>query len=408
VNEWPAFRRGGSTEQAAITAKYLWLELPKMEVSDSFLNEHGVTIASDGCPSREDRHDTTDGGILYELRLIAAERATSASHAVDLMGKLIEAYGYADSGRSYLIADAQEAWVLCVVRGRRWAAARIPDDHVSAVANCYTLERIDLSDSRNYRGSPDVVTYAISRGWYDPQRDGEFSFKKAYANPGSLTHPDNVKRQWAGLTRLTGRDYPLDPDQLPFSTRPKADRVSLQDLFGVLADHYEGTEIDATKANPEFKGHPHGICHDATQYGFVAQLRSGMPTAVGAVLWIAPFHPCSKVYVPWYSGMTKVPNGFSRFDSWQEAKEKHLTDIRDFRKNSPDHRYWKYVDSSLAINSDYPANIARYTAYKARLQKKILDAQAAFEAEASSIEDPNELSERLNAYTTKWIGEEEW
>jgi dipeptidase len=44
------------------------------------------------------------------------------------------------------------------------------------------------------------------------------------------------------LYRLTGRDYPLDPDQLPFSTRPKADRVSLQDLFGVLADHYEGTE----------------------------------------------------------------------------------------------------------------------------------------------------------------------
>ena len=97
-----AFRRGGSTEQAAMTYKYLWLELPKMEVSDSFLNENTVTIASDGCPSREDRPDYTEGGILYELRRIAAERASSASHAVDLMGALIEKYGYADSGRSYL------------------------------------------------------------------------------------------------------------------------------------------------------------------------------------------------------------------------------------------------------------------------------------------------------------------
>jgi hypothetical protein len=52
--------------------------------------------------------------------------------------------------------------------------------------------------------------------------------------------------------------------------------------------------------------------------------------------------------------------------------------------------------------------IAHYAAHKARLQKKILDAQPAFEAETSGIEDPNQLAERLNAYTARWIGEEEW
>jgi dipeptidase len=403
-----SFRRGGSIEQPALTYKYLWLELPKMEVSDSFLNENTVAIASDGCPSREDRPDYTEGGILYELRLLAAERAASASQAVDLMGSLIEKYGYADSGRSYFIADRAEAWVLCVVRGRHWAAARVPDDQVVAVANCFTLDKIDLKDARNYRGARDIITYAIARGWYDPQKDGEFSFKRAYGKPGSGTHPDNVKRQWAALSKLTEREYAVEAAALPFSTTPKAGKISLPDLFGILASHYEGTAIDGRKAQPQNKGHLGGICHNGTQYGFVAQLRAGLPADIGAVMWIAPYHPCSKVFVPWYLGMTQVPRGFSRFSSSQEAMEKHLTDTRDFRDHYPDHRYWKYVDSANAINADYPKNIERYAAYKAKLQKEILDSQVGFEAEAVKIKDRGELGALLNGYTQKWIGKEEF
>ena len=402
------FHRGGSTEQPAMTYKYLWLELPKMEVSDSFLNENAVAIASDGCPSREDRADYTAGGILYELRRMAAERAASASSAVDMMGALIEKYGYADGGRSYLIADRAEAWVLCAVRGRHWAAARVPDDQVMAVANCYTLDKIDLNDTTNYRGARDIITYAIARGWYDPQKDGEFSFKRAYGNPGSRTHPDNVKRQWAALSKLTGRKYAVDADALPFSTTPKAGKISLPDLFAVLADHYEGTEVDSRKTHPQNKGHAGGICHDGTQYGFVAQLRAGLPAEIGAVMWIAPYHPCSKVFVPWYAGMTQPPKGYSRFGSYQEALEKHLTDIRDFRTNCPDHRYWKYVDSSAAIESDYLKRIKKYAAYKAGLQKEILANQAGFETKARNISDQKQLGELLNGYTQKWVGKEEF
>ena len=367
-----ALRRGGSLAQASMTYKYLWLELPKMEVSDSFLNENSVAITSDGCPSREDRADYTDGGMLYELRRIVAERASSASQAVDMMGGLIEKHGYADSGRSYLVADKTEAWVVCVVRGRHWAAARVPDDQVMAVANCYVLDKVDLRDSRNYRGSKDIIAYAIERGWYDPQKDGEFSFRKAYGEPGSLKHPDNVKRRWAAICKLTGKSFPIDGDALPFSAPPKTGRIALRDLFAILGDHYEGTEADARKAEPENKGHLGGICHDGTQYGFVAQLRADLPADLAAVMWIAPYHPCSKLFVPWYVGMTKVPAGFSRFTSCQEAWEKHLTDIKDFRTHRPDHRYWKYVDSSDAISADYPKKIKKHAAYKAKQQDEIL------------------------------------
>ena len=43
---------------------YLWAEFPGTNDCDHFLNEWGVAIASDGCPSREDRADLTDGGVL--------------------------------------------------------------------------------------------------------------------------------------------------------------------------------------------------------------------------------------------------------------------------------------------------------------------------------------------------------
>ena len=85
-----------------------------------------------------------------------------------------------------------------------------------------------------------------------------------------------------------------------------------------------------------------------------------------------------------------------------------MTDARDFRSNCPDHRYWKYVDSSDAIKADYPERIKKYAEYKARLQKEILDSQAGFEAEASKINDKNQLGQFLNGCTQKWVGKEEF
>ena len=105
-------RNGGKESQVSVTNKYLWIELPGMDVADSFLNDKGVAVVSNACPSREDKEDYTDGGILYDLRRLVAERATSAKDAVRLIGRLVDKYGYASSGRSYCVADANEGWIL--------------------------------------------------------------------------------------------------------------------------------------------------------------------------------------------------------------------------------------------------------------------------------------------------------
>jgi len=43
---------GGEVDQPQETWEYIWSEIPGLRFSDSYLNEWGVTICSDACPSR--------------------------------------------------------------------------------------------------------------------------------------------------------------------------------------------------------------------------------------------------------------------------------------------------------------------------------------------------------------------
>ena len=107
--------------------RYIWCEFPGMEVSDVYMNQFGVSIATNGCPSREDKGELTDGGVLYEVRGSVAKYAHSAREAVDIIGSMVETFGYKGSGRSYVVADPVEGWVVITwSSGTRWATQCLP------------------------------------------------------------------------------------------------------------------------------------------------------------------------------------------------------------------------------------------------------------------------------------------
>jgi len=54
---------GTRIPQVPTTYSYWWLMMPELSYSDALLNEFGVAIASDGCPSRENNPQITSGGI---------------------------------------------------------------------------------------------------------------------------------------------------------------------------------------------------------------------------------------------------------------------------------------------------------------------------------------------------------
>ena len=133
-NDKIILKNGAQLNQVKETYSYLWMEMPGMQFSDSYMNEWGVAIASNQCISKETEGELVDGGIGYFLRRIMAERARTAKEAVKIAGAIIEQAGYLHSGRSYSIADPNEAWVMAVVQGRRWTAKRVPDDEIAV---CY-------------------------------------------------------------------------------------------------------------------------------------------------------------------------------------------------------------------------------------------------------------------------------
>lgn len=327
-----------------------WLEMPGMDFSDSFMNDNGVVIASDACHSREDQPELTDGGISWQLRYAMASEATSARHAVGIATELLINRGYNSSGRTYIIADPNEAWMLSVVYGKHYVAKRIPDSCIAVIPNYYTITDVDLNDEKNVIASPDLVQYAISRDWYNPEKDGAFNFRKAYGAAESLQDLSNIARMWVALNMLTQKKY-KSSDDFPWVIKPTR-KVELQNLMAILSNHFEDTEFACSKDDPNADKHkcePSSICSETTQYGFVAQLRSSMPVMVGCVLWLAPYRPCTNAYFPVYLGVDKTPEGFGG-KSYTEAIKHHLEGDQKPGMVLPNSAYELFYKNTNIIN----------------------------------------------------------
>ena len=105
------------------------------------------------------------------------ERAATAREAIRIGGSLIEKYGWCDEGEALTIADPQEVWLMEIVGpgedevGAVWAAQRVPDDHVSVVANAARIGAMDLSDSRTTSWPPTTSWKSPKEhGYWDPAR----------------------------------------------------------------------------------------------------------------------------------------------------------------------------------------------------------------------------------------------
>lgn len=360
--------------------EFVWLEMPEMEFSDAYMNQWGVTIASDACVSREDQPTLVKEGIGYWLRRTMALKAKSARDAVKIGGALIDKYGYASSGRTYVIADPEEAWMFSAVYGKHWVAQRIPDDEVAIIPNYYTISHVNLSDTNNFYGSADLITYAIERGWYDPSIDGAFSFRDAYSEQGNLTSNENIYRHWNAINILGAENYTLE-GPFPFSFKPK-DKIKLEDIFSVLRSHYEGTALDAS--NNYLMGDPHlthrGICAVSTQYGFVAQLRKDLPVELGNVLWLSIFRPCTHVFIPVYYGINEFPEDFSK-DNPENILKMHFNKIESIESYADGLVYYDFYKHANSIDENYGDMIPAIQYDNYMLETDCLESRPQYESE---------------------------
>ncbi len=314
------------------------------------MNEHQVSIGETTYGGREELSSQPGALIDYgSLMYIALQRSTTARQAIEVMTSLVEKYGYYSSGESFSIADANEAWIMELIgkgkgeKGAVWVAMRIPDGYISGHANQARITTFPLNDPANCLYAGDVISFAREKGWFSG-KDKDFSFSDVYAPVDFSAARFSEARVFAGFNKVAsgmekytpyaqgniehGGENNFATNRMPLWVKPDKP-VTVQEVMGMMRDHYQGTPLDMTKdpgAGPfglpyRWRGltwkvdgdtylNERAISTQQTGFSFVAQSRNWLPDPVGGILWFSVDDSYSTVYVPMYCGITETPESY--------------------------------------------------------------------------------------------------
>jgi dipeptidase len=322
------------------------------------MNQHQLSIGETTFGGRTELMDSTaiiDYGSLIYMTL---QRAKNAREAISNFSQMVTDYGYASSGESFSIADANEAWIMELIakgpgkKGAVWVARRIPDGYISGHANHPRITTFPLADGVKSITSKelskinnpevetvyayDVIDVARSFGWFTGQ-DKDFSFSDTYAPLDFSGARFCEARVWSGFNMVNSQmgkylDYAMGENlqnRMPLWVKPD-NKLGINDVKGMMRNYYQGTPMDMTKdigAGPygstvrwrpmEWKVdgvtylHERAISTQQTGFSFVAQSRSWLPDPVGGIFWFGVDDTYYTVYSPMYCGITKVPETFA-------------------------------------------------------------------------------------------------
>lgn len=336
-----------------------------------FMNEFQVAIGESTFGGRSELQDTTGLMDYGALMFIVLQRSKSAREAIRVIAELVEEHGYASSGESFSIGDANEVWVMEIIgkgtemkydrktktdhnlrKGAVWVAVRIPDGYISAHANHArittfpyadgktsitekTWDKINSPDLRVMYAS-DVVDFAREQAYFEGD-DKDFSFSDVYAPLDFGAARFCELRVWSMFSQVnsdmeqywdyaTGEDLQLE--RMPLFIKPDR-KISPADLMQFKRNYLQGTALDMSKdagAGPfglpyrwrpltwDYEDstyfHERVTATQQTGFSFIAQMRSWLPDAIGGINWFGVDDAGTTVYIPFYASMERVPYAF--------------------------------------------------------------------------------------------------
>ncbi|OQX74409.1 MAG: hypothetical protein B6D61_11650 [Bacteroidetes bacterium 4484_249] len=380
------------------------------------MNEYQVAIGETTFTGREELWDKSKPLKYWHLMKLALERGKTAREAIDVITGLVKEYGYGSEGESISIIDPDEAWILEIIGtggedGAVWVAMKIPDGCVSAHANMARIGEFPLNNPESCVYSENVISFAVEKGYYNPQSNEPFKFNEVY-NPPS---PDRLKycetRVWSLFRRIApsqnlSSDYcrgVQDAGRYPLWIKPDK-KLTLKDVINLVRDHYEGTDFDMTQgiaAGPfgtPFRCRPLFWDTDSAKYSwerpvssyntafsFVAQARNYLPDGVGGIVWFGVDDTYFTCYVPIYSGVDKIPEPFTK---------------GDINKFSWDSMWWVFNFVSNYANLRYSYMIKDIQEVQGELEDKFISEQDSVISLVKNLY-PEHQSQILTDYTIK-------
>jgi len=311
------------------------------------MNENQVAIGETTYGGRKELATQKDALIDYgSLIYISLQRSKTAREAITVMTDLVKDFGYASSGESFSISDANEVWILEMIgkgegqKGAVWVAMRIPDGYISGHANQARITQFPLNDPKNCLYATDVISFAREKGWFEGKNQ-DFSFSDTYAPVDFSSARFCDARVWAGFNKVnkqmkqyesyamgkvTYDENKVATNRMPLWIKPDS-LLSAKDVMNMMRDHYEGTELDMTKdpgtgpfgspyrwrpmtwkVDSVSYVHERAISTQQTGFSFVAQSRPNLPNPIGGILWFGLDDTYLTCYMPIYCGIKQVPN----------------------------------------------------------------------------------------------------
>ena len=273
--------------QVPVTAKFITMNYSEFlgfpaPLTNGGLNEYGVAARDIWSPSREELLQMTPspqhGPNYSDLSRTVMERAHSAREAVEIVGQLIDRYGYSTyGGNSHFFADSEEGWVFIEFAGGKglWIAERVGPDEVRMSYPGYILEiPLDFQNyPEKYRGSSNFISFAVEQGWYDPRSGQPFNVDEVYQEGKGRSETVRIieerLRQKARFAKITLREF-MDTVRDPL------------------------------------------ISADWNGYGQVAHLRPGVLHPELNSLWVAATGSITTPFVPYWIGVAKVLPEYGR------------------------------------------------------------------------------------------------
>jgi dipeptidase len=403
VAGWEDDRVRGQVPQAATTYKVVGL-----------INEHQLALGETTTGGRRELRNP-EGLLDYDaLMLLTLQRSKTAREAIATIDALCREHGYGSSGETFAIADKSEVWVMELIgrgpgqKGILFVAGRVPDGCISASANMARITTFPRDDPDDWMCSPDVVEFAQQRGWYDPARDGEFSWRHAYhPSPSKVSRRSCGTRIWSIYRRAApGQEWSADwhrgvdgAEDYPLFVQPER-KLGVRDVMALMRDHYEGTPFDMTvgiDAGPfgspvrfrelTWKVDGATYCWErpiATQQaGFVmlAQCRGWLPDAVGGIYWFTPDDPYTSCFLPLYCGIDALPGAYTR---------------GSYREFSADSAWWAFNFVSNLTYDRWSRVVPDVVAAQTEHEQWYVQRQAAIDQAAAALAgDPPALSRYL-------------
>jgi len=163
-------------------------------------------------------------------------------------------HSYQDNAESLLVTDKNEAYIFHILEssqpiGAVWAAQKVPDGHIAAVTNGFTIREIDFQDPSSFLFSENMVSEAIAAGFYHPSSSPSFDFTKVFGGGGSGPQYAVGRRMWRIYSLLSPlsdlpsiyEDYvAASPYPATLPVQPSTVNKSL--VFRTMRDFYAGTK----------------------------------------------------------------------------------------------------------------------------------------------------------------------